>query len=155
MIYLDYLDIQHKYILSLQEVDKILNEKELLFQRTQPKSPVTDIERVSGGSPENKIETYIVELERKKIDERLKKAKVDERLKKAKEIMHDRHELYLLTSENLKGSRDKYDMIFVLKWIDGKNAKEISRLLHYSESHVYRMINKIKKRSNMIENEKK
>lgn len=146
MIYLDYLDIQHKYILSMQEVDKILNEKELLFQRTQPKSPVMDVERVSGGSPENKIETYIVELERKKIDERLKKAK---------EIMYDRHELYLLTSENLKGSRDKYDMIFVLKWIDGKNAKDISRLLHYSESHVYRMINKIKKRSNMIENEKK
>ena len=146
MIYLDYLDIQHKYILSLQEVDKILNEKELLFQRTQPKSPVMDIERVSGGSPENKIENYIVELERKKIDERLRKAK---------EIMYDRHELYLLTSENLKGSRDKYDMVFVLKWIDGKNAREISRLLHYSESHVYRMINKIKKRSNMIENEKK
>lgn len=146
MIYLDYLDIQHKYILSMQEVDKILNEKELLFQRTQPKSPVMDIERVSGGSPENKIETYIVELERKKIDERLKKAK---------EIMHDRHELYLLSLEDLKRSKDKYDMIFVLKWIDGKNAREISRLLHYSESHVYRMINKIKKRSNMIENEKK
>lgn len=146
MIYLDYLDIQHKYILSLQEVDKILNEKEILFQRTQPKSPVMDIERVSGGSPENKIETYIVELERKKIDERLRKAK---------EIMHDRHELYLLSLEDLKRSKDKYDMVFVLKWIDGKNAREISRLLHYSESHVYRMINKIKKRSNMIENEKK
>lgn len=146
MIYLDYLDIQHKYILSLQEVDKILNEKELLFQRTQPKSPVTDIERVSGGSPENKIETYIVELERKKIDERLRKAK---------EIMHDRHDLYLLSLEDLKRSKDKYDMVFVLKWIEGKNARDISRLLHYSESHVYRMINKIRKRTKMIENEKK
>ncbi len=146
MVYLDYLDIQNKYILSMQEVDKILNEKELLFQRTQPKSPVMDQERVSGGSPENKIESYIIELERKKIDERLKRAK---------EIMNDRHELYLLSLEDLKRSKDKYDMVFVLKWMDGKNAREISKIMHYSESHVYRMINKIKKKAKMIENDRK
>lgn len=146
MVYLDYLDIQNKYILSMQEVDKILNEKELLFQRTQPKSPVMDQERVSGGSPENKIESYIIELERKKIDERLKRAK---------EIMNDRHELYLLSLESLRRSKDKYDIIFVLKWMDGKSAREISKRMHYSESHVYRMINKIKKKAKMIENERK
>ena len=146
MVYLDYLDIQNKYILSMQEVNKILNEKELLFQRTQPKSPVTDIERVSGGLPENKIENYIIELERKKIDERLKRAK---------EIMNDRHELYLLSLEDLKRSKDKYDIVFVLKWMDGRNAREISKIMHYSESHVYRMINKIKKKAKMIENDRK
>ena len=145
-MYIEYLDIQNKYILSMQEVDKILNEKELLFQRTQPKSPVMDQERVSGGSPENKIESYIIELERKKIDERLKRAK---------EIMNDRHELYLLSLEDLKRSKDKYDIVFVLKWMDGKNAREISKIMHYSESHVYRMINKIKKKAKMIENDRK
>lgn len=145
-MYIEYLDIQNKYILSMQEVDKILNEKEILFQRTQPKSPVMDQERVSGGSPENKIESYIVELERKKIDERLKRAK---------EIMNDRHELYLLSLEDLKRSKDKYDIVFVLKWMDGRNAREISKIMHYSESHVYRMINKIRKKAKMIENDRK
>lgn len=144
-MYIEYLDIQHKYILSMQEVDKILNEKEILFQRTQPKSPVMDEERVSGGSPENKIESYIIEIERKKIDERLRKAW---------DLMRSRKELYQLAYEELKKSRDKYDMVFMLKWIEGKNAREISRILHYSESHIYRMINKIKKRTKMIENDK-
>lgn len=145
-MYIEYLDIQNKYILSMQEVDKVLNEKELLFQRTQPKSPVMDQERVSGGSPENKIESYIIELERKKIDERLRRAK---------EIMNDRHELYLLSLEDLKRSKDKYDIVFVLKWMDGRNAREISKIMHYSESHVYRMINKIRKKAKMIENDRK
>ena len=60
MHYLDYIRYKIKYIESQKTVNDILDEKTLIFQRTQPQSSISDSERVDGGTRVNKTEEYVI-----------------------------------------------------------------------------------------------
>jgi hypothetical protein len=146
MLYVDYLQAKVKYEDALIAVSEILDEKTVIFQRTQPKSPIMDSERVDGGTPLNKSEEYVVEMEQKRIEERLETAK---------SIMMDRKVLLDHKLADLKQSKNIYDRIYRHKWLDGMRVGEIGMIMHYSEAQVYRLIKIIEKNINMIENERK
>ncbi len=145
MIYPEYKRCRLKLLEALEMANRIIDEKAVLFQRTQPKGIVTDEERVSGGKRVNKTEQYLIDLEQKKIDERLQEAF---------DLIADRKILLSEVEIQIKESQNKYDKIYVLRYLEGKSAKEISMIMHYSESHTYRMLNKISQKLKMIENER-
>ena len=146
MVYQEYVRCKREYEKSIKILMELLDEKTLIFMKTQPKSPVTDYERIDGGERKNKNEEYVSELEEKRIDERIENAK---------NTLSGRNLILMSIQDDLRLSKNKYDMVYCCRWLDGMRTGDISRYLNYSESHVYRIIKKIKKDIKIIENERK
>ncbi len=137
MIYADYELFKIKYNQSQKIYSEIMDEYELIFQRTQVKAIEYDKEKIQSNSYHDKIEEYLVEKERKHIDERLHEAKT---------IMDERAELLALKENELRKSGNLHDRIYTLKYIDGLDVHKIALIINYSESQIYRIIEKIKER---------
>lgn len=143
MIFIEFHKALTNYVLAFKDVENILEEKMVLFQRTQPQSPTKDTERVDGGQPKNKQEEYVIKLEEKRIRERLDLAK---------ELMMDRWMLVQQKELELRHSKNVKDVVYCLKFLDGMDVSDIATKLNYSESHVYRIVSNIEK---MIGNDRK
>jgi hypothetical protein len=92
------------------------------------------------GTPRNKTEEYVIEVERR----RLRKRKAD-----AEAIIEAKKQLLDIAEEQLRKSRDIYDLIYTKKWVDHKRPKDIYRELDfmgmsYSRSHIYVVIKRIR-----------
>ena len=128
--YCDYLQAQ-------ADLKEVLDEYDMVFERTQPKGNYS--ERVSG-TPRNKTEEYVIEVERRQISRRIADAKM---------IIQAKKDLLDMAEEDLRKSRDIYDLIYTKKWIDHKRPKDIYRELdlmgmNYSRSHIYEIIKRIR-----------
>lgn len=145
MLYQDYIIFKQKYLEAQEAVNVILDEKTVLFQKTQPKSAITENERVDGGTRVNKVEEYVIAMEQRHINERLAEAKT---------IMMDRLDMLRQKEVELRASNAIEDVIYVLKWLDGMRARNISKKINYSEAQIYRTLKIIRKNINMIENER-
>ena len=146
MLYLDYERYALKYLESQKAVTDILDEKALIFQKTQPHSSISEQERGDGGTRVNKVEEYVIALERGHINERLAEAKA---------IMMDRMDMLRQKEKELRASTRKEDVVYVLKYLDGLGIKDIAYHINYSEAQVYRLLKIIRRNLNMIENERK
>ena len=157
MIYLDFHRYMSKYKMAQKAVDKILDEKEILFQKTQPKSTLKDHEREfdkkinvssSGHNNDTSVsERYVIELEQKQIQERLDNAKA---------IMQERLIMVNQVEPELRASKDPFDIIYVMKYLDSMSVREIAESTYYSESHVYWALRRIShKIKDMAENDRK
>lgn len=155
MLFKEYHILYLKYLDAQEMVNDILDEKMLIFQKTQPKSTTGEYEREndktfkimsSGGSMVNPLESYVIEMEQRH---------VNERLAEAKEIMMDRLDMLRRKEKELRASKDRLDVVYVLKHFGSMNAKDISDMINYSEAQVFRFLKKIEKSLNMIENERK
>jgi len=143
-LYLEHRKYYLAYQNALVKVDKIVNEREELLATVQPKSPLADHERefmkanpsVTGGQYVNKVEEYVIELEQRKIKERLAEAK---------EILNERYEILMLKERELRKSKDIYNVIYTYKWVDGLKAEAIIVQTGYSRSQVYNIIKHIGK----------
>lgn len=128
-LFVSYEQTKRRYLESQRMLETILNEKEELFTRTQPKAVVYDKEKVTGGKNENAFEDYIIAKERKQIDQRLDEAKA---------LLEDRKKLLALKETDLRQSKDVHDRVYVLRVIEGMTIRKISRLLHYEDRQIYR-----------------
>ena len=137
MLYLEYEKCRCRYMNALYMYENILDEKAELFEKTQPKSTRYDKERVSGGQSGNAFESYMVEVER---------TKIDERLKTVKSMVEDRGHLLKIKEQELRSSKDLYDRIYTLKYLDFRKTERIAKIIGYSESQTYRIIKGINKR---------
>lgn len=135
MLYITYEQFKVKYYETQKQYNEILNEKETLFLKTQPKATKFDKERVSGGVSTNTFDEYLIEKERKQIDERL-----DE----VKKILEDRGHLLELKREELKASNNIQDKIYYYRYIDKLNIEKVGRMVGYSRPQVYRILRTIK-----------
>ena len=134
LIFLEYEDFRMKYLQAQHRYDQVITEKEILFEKTQPSSMKFDMERVAGGSPENRFDVYLINLERKKIDARLAEAKA---------ILEERLNLLKIKENDLRESNDALDRLYCLRVLDGMKIQKITRDLNYSESQVYRLLSQI------------
>lgn len=130
-----------QYRQAQELVQSILDEQTLLFQITQPKSSVTDGERVSGGSTTPKAEKYVIGME---------EGRVRERLEEAKNILTDRRLLLEQAEADLRRSEHTYDIIYTARWVDQYSFKRMQRVLqskgiYYSRSQLYNIIRRISK----------
>lgn len=136
MLYIEYHEYREKYIAAQRKYDEVLSEKEHLFIKTQPKATQYDKEVVSGGSPSNTFDDYVIAKEKKQIDERLEEAK---------SILEDRERLLKLKEEELRQSKDWHDKVYVYKYLDNLSANEIKYKMHYCRSNIYEILKKIRK----------
>lgn len=137
MNYLDHNKQYIEYLYAKKELQDVLDEWQVVFERTQPK--VKYGEHTSGQST-NKVEEYVIEVERRHLHQRLEDAKM---------VLSAKVDLLAEAEAELRKSRNIYDLIYVKKWLDHKRAKDIYRELDfmgisYSKSHIYEIIKRIK-----------
>ena len=133
-IYLEYEILKAKYKVSQQVFDGILEEKEQLFAMTQPKSVKYDTERVSGGTPANKFDEYLIQVEKRKLEDRLSEAKL---------LMEERRDLLKMKEQELRQSVDLHDIIYCCRVLDRMKMQKIMAKTNYSKSQIYRLIQEI------------
>ena len=92
-------------------------------------------ERITGGANVSPFDTYLIEKEKKHIDERLKEIK---------SILDSRKELLDLKERELRASKDWYDIIFTLYYLDRLSVRKIENRIPYSRAQIYNKINIIK-----------
>ena len=135
-VYIVYEEYKNKYLDAQKQFNKILQEKEDIFAKTQPKSPKWDKIDSSNVTEHNKFDNYLISKESKKIDERLVEIK---------SILDDRERLLKLKEKELMESREQIDKIYKLKYIRQFNINEIIKNVNYSKSQVYRLLDIIKR----------
>lgn len=131
MVYIEYNEFNNKYLAAQKNYDKILSEKEELFIITQPKSIKYDKERIEGGQPSNAFDDYLIQKEKKKIDERLEEAK---------SILDDRERLLKLKELELRASKDWNDVIYIYYYIDKLSTHKIEKRVPFSQMQIWRKI---------------
>lgn len=137
MVYPEYESLKASYERMQSVCDGILKEKEKYFTKTQPNAIRYDKVAVTGGVQSNGFDEYLDECKEHKIDERL-----DEAIK----ILQARAELLRLKELDLRASKDINDIVYVMKFLDHAKPSTIAMALSYSESQIYRIIEKIQKR---------
>jgi len=136
MLYLEYEKCKRKRQRLLDEYKKLLREKEAIFTKTQPKAIRYDADRVQESHDGNKLENYILEMEQKRIDERLKEVQsYIEGLDKIAETL----------IVDMQTSNVKEDRFYVLRCVLGKKMSEIVAATNYSEPYIYKRLAIIKK----------
>ena len=137
MHYLEHNKRYCDYLQAQRDLNEVLEEYMIVFQRTQPKGNYS--ERISG-SPKNKTEEYVIELDRRQLNRRIADAKL---------IIQAKKDLLDMAEEQLRKSKDIYDLIYTKKFVDRKRPKDIYRELdlmgmNYSRSHIYEIIKRIR-----------
>lgn len=135
MIYIEYEAYKNRYYESQKKYHDILNEKEMLFAMTQPKTVKFDSEPVKGGVHNNIFDEYLILKEKKNIDQRLDEIKA---------ILEDRERLLKLKEEELKNSNNIHDKVYKYRYLDKLKIYKICRLIGYSEPQVYRILKSIR-----------
>ena len=143
MFYLEYEIAKLKYLDAQKAYDDILTEKERMFSKTQPKGTAYDKELVSSGHSESSFDEYLIEKERKQIDDKLYEMK---------ELIEERAYLLKVKERQLRESKALFDRIYCLKYLDNLKVVQIAFKVSYSESQVYRKLEVIEK---MRENARK
>lgn len=136
MIYPDYHYFKNLHSETQRMMQELLNEKQGLFEMTQPKGIDTEKETVSGGKQNNLFDSYMIALEQ---------SKIDERIAALQEILEAREKLL---SEKLKELRESLfleDKVYRMRYIDRMRVFKIARKLNYSEPQIYRILRRIQK----------
>lgn len=136
-MYLEHNKRWYEYMQAQNDLQDVLDEYTIVFQKTQPKGNYS--ERISS-TPKNKTEEYVIELDRRQLNRRIADAKL---------IIKAKKDLLDLAEEQLRKSKDIYDLIYTKRWIDHKRPKDIYRELdlmgmNYSRSHIYEIIKRIR-----------
>lgn len=145
MLYVDYEVFKANYINAQHALDMVLQEKTLIFQRTQPKSASSDGEKVGGSHESNKFEDYVIALEEKEIDIRIDALKG---------LLRDRKDLLKLKEDDLRRSKAQDDMVYCMRYLDGLKVREIATKTYFSESYIYKILKIIRKNVKCIKNDR-
>lgn len=135
VLYIEYSNCKKKLVEAQKRFVRILEEKEELFNITQPQGTNYDKELVDGGSKENVFDKY---LEMKEVKE------IDKRLDEARAILNDRKILEKNKKEELLQSNDVKDKIYVHKFLEHLSYNQIAKSVNYSEREVYRVVKKMR-----------
>lgn len=136
MLYIKYAEYKKNYHKSQEMYNDIVNEKEQLLSLVQPKATNFDKESVSGGKRENPFDTYTNKI----IEDR-----VEERLEEARNILRDRKVLLYDKEEELRKSKNWFDIVYVYKYLEGLRVEEIKYKMPYCKRSIYGILEKIKK----------
>lgn len=136
MLYEEYHEYKLRYYEVQKKYNEILNEKEKLFARTQPKATKITGDKTAGGKRVNNFDEYLIQKEKKNIDQRLEEVK---------SILNDRERLLKLKEQELRASNNPYDKIYRCRYIDRLTIEKTARISNYSRASVFNILKKIKK----------
>lgn len=136
MIYIEYHNCKKKYEEIKKLYEQIVEEKERLFLKTQPKAASIDKVSVDGGARNNLFDNYLMEKEKKQLDMKLDEVKV---------LIDDRYRILFDKEKELRTSKEWIDKVYLYKYIERLSVKKILHQIPYEEAQIYRMINEIKR----------
>lgn len=137
MIYLEYETLKAKYRRIQEQYDAVLTEHERLFTKTLPNAITYDRDTVQTSPSADMLANYVIAEEEKGIDTQIRKYR---------RLLNERRRLLIAKEEELRKSKNKSDIIYTLKYLDGYGVHKIANTLHYSVSQVYRTLERIEKR---------
>ena len=137
MVFEEYEVLKNNYLGTQREYDEIINEKEEIFNKTQSRAITYDKEKVKSNNMTNSFDNYLIELERKKIGERLTEAK---------SLLSERKNLLNIKESELRDSKAFYDNVYVLLYLENMEVSDVALKLNYSRSQIYRIKSNIDKR---------
>lgn len=135
MLYIEYEEYKNRYYEVQRKYNDILNEKEELFSKTQPKATKITGEKTTGGKHINAFDDYLIQKERKNIDKRLEEVK---------SILEDRERLVKLKEQELRASTNSYDKIYRCRYVDRLTIEKTARISNYSRSQVFNILKEIR-----------
>lgn len=141
MLYIEYEDIWDKIRVKEKEILNLINQREDLFNTTQPKASKLDSLKVDGASPVNAFDEYVI-----KIDE------LNTKIDNINKSLDDRYILLKRKRDELKASKNIYDRIYVYRYIERLPVFKIGMMVGYEKTQVYRYLKIIKKNINMQQN---
>jgi DNA-directed RNA polymerase specialized sigma subunit len=137
MLFIEYERCKDIYIELQAKYEAVMLEKERLFTRVMPNAINYDKEDIQTSISSNMLDEYILALERNK---------VDERLESIKSMLDDRQRLLSMKEQALRKSPDKYDRLYVFRYLDGMGVKQITRRMYLSKTQVYRLLDDIRRK---------
>lgn len=137
MLFVEYERCKDIYIELQAKYESVMLEKERLFTRVMPNAINYDKEDIQTSISSNMLDEYILALERNK---------VDERLESIKSMLADRQRLLTMKEQALRKSPDKYDRLYVFRYLDGMGVKQITRRMYLSKTQVYRLLDDIRRK---------
>lgn len=135
----DYYKINNEIIICNSTINRLKRKKERLFAKAISTTSHLQQDITSGGSPENAIESYVQRL----IDE--VENELTEKEEELKELLLSKQKIEEALKKIAENKNNDLERIFVYKYIDGKNIKEIARLMPCDLSTVYRKLKQIKR----------
>lgn len=136
MLYLEYEKAKASFTRAQMMFEDALLEKERLFTITQPKAITYDKDTVQTSPCGDVLDKYVIALE----DE-----KIEERLRPFRELMLNSESLLDVKERELRKSPDRFDRIYVCRFLDGMSIRAISKNLSFSKTEVHRTIQSITK----------
>lgn len=143
-IYLEYERIKTKYTALQEQFAKILLEKERLYTKTLPSAIRYDKEKVMSTIDGNPLEEFVINVEDKALDEKITRFR---------ELLTDWAVLLETKERELRRSKDIFNKIYVLKYLDNYSVSRIAKILHYDRTQIYRKLKQMWKRCNKMQQE--
>ena len=141
-LYIDYEHIKIKYTALQEQFAHILLEKERLYTKTLPSAIRYDKEKVLSTIDGNPLEEFVINVEDKALDD-----KID----RFRQLLKDWAVLLEVKEGELRRSKDVYNRIYVLKYLDNYSVSRIAKVLHYERTQIYRKLKQMWKRCNKMQ----
>lgn len=68
---------------------------------------------------------------------------INQRISDIQSLLNERELLFRLKEDELRNSKEPIDKVYYLRNIENMNVRRISKIVHYSETQVYRILNTI------------
>ena len=137
MIYEEYESIWNTIRKKEEELFKLINKRDELFLKTQPKSSKFDKEKVDSKSTRNMMEEYVIQKEY-----------LNERIMQLNITLDDIYQVLKRKRDELRQSKNIYDRIYYYRIIERLSMYKIATLVGYSKEQTYRYFKKIKMTQN-------
>lgn len=141
-LYLDYERIKLKYTTLQEQFARVLLEKERLYTKTLPSAIRYDKDKVMTTVDGNPLEDFVISVEDKSLDDKIERFR---------QLMKDWAVLLEVKEGELRRSRDIFNRIYVLKYLDNYSVSRIAKILHYDRTQIYRKLKQMWKRCNKMQ----
>lgn len=136
MIYQEYEAFKQKYNEAQRIFNDALLEKEKLFTMTQPNAIRYDTDKVQVTPSGSILDNYVIALE---------ESKIDEKLDTFRQLLKDRKFLLDMKEDELRLSNNRFDRVYVMKFLDNQNIGQIAKRMNYSRRQAYRIYDEVRK----------
>ena len=130
-LYIEYERIKTKYATVQEQFAHALLEKERLFTHTLPSAIRYDKDKVQNSIDDNPLEDFVISAEEKELDAKIAKCRT---------LLDDWQVLLDVKEAELRKSKDVYNIIYVMRYIDGYSVSRIAKILHYNRQWIYKKI---------------
>lgn len=141
MIYEEYESIWNTIRKKEKELFELINKRDELFLKTQPKSSKFDKEKVDSKTSKNMMEEYVIQKEY-----------FNERIMQLNITLDDIYQVLKRKRDELRQSKNIYDRIYYYRIIERLSMYKIATLIGYSKEQTYRYFKKIKMTQNDTNN---